>query len=157
MDPELRDGDPMSAWSGDLASLGRIAENLRALVDVPSRASREAARKIKRLIDREFRTGSDPYGEPWEPLAAATIEKKGGDDRILIDSGDMRRGIHVRPMARAGISVTSDAEYLGFHQGAGAPRANVPPRHVLPEGEMPPEWEDAIDESLEDAFRRALA
>ncbi len=142
----------MSAWSGNIGDLGQLADILGELTTVPSRASKASARKIERLIDDEFATGSDPYGDPWDPLAESTVEKKGGDDRILIETSNMRRGIHVRPLPRAGIAVTSDAEYMGFHQGEGSPRANIPPRHVLPEGEIPDSWERAIGRSLDDEF-----
>lgn len=144
----------MSVWRGNISDLGSLAANLADLSAVPSQASRDAARGIKRAIDEEFRSGQDPYGEPWEPLAESTIAKKGGDARILIETGEMQRGIEVKPTAGAGIAITSRVGYLGFHQGEGAPNANVPPRHVLPEGDMPDAWGDAISNALDRAFDR---
>jgi len=145
----------MSAWTGDIRDLGRLAENLRALSEVPSQASREAAKGIQRAIRTQFTSGTDPYGEPWEPLKQSTLDK-GRTPPPMTDTGRMKRGMRVRPSKGAGIEVTSEAEYLGFHQGQGSPRANVPPRHVLPEGELPDSWQKAIEDALDAAFERTL-
>ena len=151
----MRIGDLVSAWAGDISELGDLADNLNRLAGIPSQATRDAARGIKRAIDDEFRAGLDPYGKPWTPLQESTIQKK-GSSAILIETEAMRKGIKVRPMPGAGIAITSDAEYLGFHQGQGSPRAHVPPRHVLPEGELPDTWERAIADALDNAFERSF-
>lgn len=146
----------MSAWEGDLSELGRLEENLAELAEVPSRAAKDACIGIRSAIREQFLKGIDPYGKPWESLAPATIAK-GRKPPPMTDTGTMKLGMQVRPMGGSGIAVTSDAEYLGFHQGQGSPNANVPPRHVLPEGELPETWEDAIDDALDDHFGRVLS
>jgi hypothetical protein len=145
----------MSAWAGDISELGRLVEHLETLAEVPSRAAARASRSIARAIQGEFRDGVDPYGRPWEPLAESTLDK-GRTPPPMTDTGALRDGIRVRPMAGAGIAITSDAEYLGFHQGTGSPRANVPPRHVLPEGPLPEAWARAIGQDVDDLFAEAM-
>ena len=146
----------MTAWEGDLSFFGELEDNLNQLAGVPSRAARDASRDIAKAIDQQFAHGLDPYGEPWAPLAESTLAK-GRTPPPMTNSGAMRAGIHVRPMGGAGIEVSCDAEYLGFHQGAGSPRANVPPRHVLPEGELPDTYQRAIADALDAAVERAMA
>ena len=145
----------MSEWEGDLSELGDLESNLHALAGISSVAAKDACKGIKRAIDEQFAHGLDPYGKPWSPLADATIAK-GREAPPMTDTRALRDGIHVQPMRGAGIAITSDAPYLGFHQGAGSPRANVPPRHVLPEGELPDTYARAIADALDRAFERAL-
>lgn len=146
----------VSAWEGDLSELGALADNLHRLALVPSQASAEASREIAQLIDQQFDAGIDPYGVPWEPLAKSTVAR-GRTDPPMTDTRRLRDTMRVFPLRGAGIAVTSDAEYLGFHQGEGSPNANVPPRHVLPEGEIPDTWERAIADALDNAFERTLS
>lgn len=145
----------MSAWSGDIGALGRLAQNIGRLASVPSRASVDASRGIARQIDQQFARGVDPYGKAWKRLAPSTIAK-GRRPPPMTDTGDLRNGADVRPRSGAGIDVTFSVPYLGFHQGAGSPRANVPPRHVLPEGPLPPAWEKVIAQSVDNAFTDAF-
>lgn len=145
----------MSTWSGQLEELGQLVDNLHALAGVPSQAAAQASEEIDAAIQVEFDAGIDPYGEPWEPLAEST-KARGREDPPMTDTEALRDGLEVRPMRGAGISVTADVPYLGFHQGEGSPAAHVPPRHVLPEDELPDTWERAIADALDDAIERRL-
>lgn len=148
----------MSAWVGDLAELGRLADNIDRLASIPSKAARGAAAGIAEAIDQQFELGIDPYGKPWQPLADATIEKKGGDSRILQETDRLREGISVKPTSGAGIAVSIDAEYAGFHQTGNEPSPTqpngMPARKILPEGPMPDTWERAISDALDAAFEK---
>jgi Phage virion morphogenesis family len=145
----------MSAWQGDLSDLGRIADSLARLSEVPSRAARSAAVGIAEAIDQQFANGVDPYGVPWAPLKESTIERKGSSD-ILIESSRMRDTVKVVPMQGAGISVTFEAEYAGFAQtGFVVGKTKVPPRKVIPDGPIPEAWEHALDDSFDEAFGAA--
>jgi phage gpG-like protein len=145
----------VSAWQGDLSELGRLADNLARLGAVPSVASREAAKGISRAIDDQFDAQVDPYGKAWAPLKESTIERK-GDDAILSETGKLRGGIHVLPRPGAGIDVTIDAEYAGFHQtGFTVGKTHVPARKILPDAAIPDTWERTISDALDSAWERA--
>lgn len=142
----------MSAWNGDISELGRLVTNLRRLSEIPSRASRKAAEGIAGLIDEQFERSTDPYGAPWAPLAESTIARK-GSDKILEETDKLRDGIRVAPTAGAGVQITSEAEYAGFHQVG---REDMPARPILPTRGLPRTWQRIIDDALDDAFDEAL-
>ncbi len=105
----------MSTYSGSLARLGQLAATMRRLGDVPSRAAPAVATELARLIDQQFSAGTDPYGKAWAALLPQTVQRKGGDKRILIRTGDMRSAVSVRPAAGGGVVITI-GPYAGFHQ-----------------------------------------
>jgi len=138
-------------FTGDIGALGNLAENLRRLTEVPSRAARAACEDIKAAIEKQFDEGKDPYGRPWKPLARSTIAR-GRTPPPLTDTGDMRDSIEVKPMAGAGISITIGVDYASYHQTG---TSRMPARKILPEGnDMPPEWEEAIGRAMLEAFER---
>lgn len=120
------------------AAMMGVAKAIRSLAHVPSRASRGASDAIARLIDLQFQTGTDPYGDPWKALKQSTIKKK-GHNLIGIDSSDMRDGIDVRPMRGAGVQITIDAEYAAYFQKR---------RPILPTRGLPRTWQRAITDAL---------
>lgn len=138
----------------DLSGLDELIDNLRELADVPSRAARQAAEGIDEAIQRQFDDGVDPYGAAWEPLAESTIartpDREGGP---LDNTGAMRAGIVVAPSSGAGIAITFDADYAQYHQTG---TKSMPARKILPEEELPEEWEDAIAEAVHDAAERTM-
>ena len=60
-------------WTGDISRMGHLADRVADLAEVPSRASAAIARDLEGLIADEFDAGTDPYGQPWKALAAATV------------------------------------------------------------------------------------
>ncbi len=149
-------------FKGDISDLGNLVSVLGKLAEVPSKVAGDVSEKLADLIDEEFEADVDPYGEPWEPLMASTIDRKHGDDRILERTGDMRNDVDVRPMAGAGIRISiaggREGDAGAYHQN-GAPGTPMVARPVLPgsssDGNLPPSWADAIDEAGGDAFREA--
>lgn len=140
-------------FKGDLAGLRELAENLRKLGGVPSRASRAASEKIAEVIQDQFDAGVDPYGEPWAPLAPSTLERKQGPG-ILDETGAMRESIDVSPMSGAGVKVTIGEDYARFHQEG---TSRMPARKILPEEELPDTWARAIEDAVDEAFEKTLA
>lgn len=135
--------------SGDFRGLGQLERNLELLARVPSRAAAFAAPAIAREIDREFATGRDPYGRAWAPLRPSTLAR-GRRPPPLTDTGRMRGGLEVRPMAGAGISITfADEVPAIFHQKGTRKMAR---REILPTNVLPASWNRA----LENAARRAF-
>lgn len=133
-----------------MANFRDLMARLDDLATVPSRVSKDVAEKVAKLIDDGFSSGTDPYGNAWEPLADATLAR-GRSEPALTDSSDMREAVSVKPLAGSGIQITSSSPYSTFHQ-TGTRR--MPARPFLPDGgELPDEWQDAIDKSLAAAVK----
>lgn len=49
---------------------------------------KRSTRMLSKDIERQFDAGGAP---PWEPLRESTIKRKGGDRRILIRTGNLKR------------------------------------------------------------------
>jgi phage gpG-like protein len=131
-----------------MTTLAGYERALRELTKVPSRAAKSAAPKIRRLITEEFNRGEDPYGNAWAPLKPATLAR-GRRPPPLTDTRRLRRGIRVFPMAKAGIQITVDAPYAGFHQ-SGTSRMGARP--ILPKRGLPKKWRAAIERSVKEAY-----
>ena len=141
-------------WDGDISRMGALSDRVADLAEVPSRAAARIASELEDLIHGEFDGGEDPYGQGWESLAQATLDK-GRTPPPLTDTRAMRNSLAVRPMQRAGVSITiahpAAPHQTGWHgtQGAG------PSRPILPMREMPASWEGVINDAIEKEFRRA--
>jgi uncharacterized protein YlxW (UPF0749 family) len=134
-------------------AMSRMGRAIRQLADVPATAAREAAKAIEHLADSEFDLERDPYDRPWQTLAESTLERKGGDTRILQRSDVMRGTLAVLPMRGAGLSVTIDSP-AEFHQIG---TKNMPKRMILPDNRgIPATWRDAITDAADAAFERTL-
>lgn len=133
-----------------MASLDDMALALADLSSVPSRAATGAAKRINALIGDQFDAETDPFGEPWKPLEESTVRRKGGDRRILRRTDALAGATHAKPVRPAGIEITS-LDYGMFHQTG---TVHMVAREILPEGELPPEWEEAIEDEIEIAFGR---
>jgi|SRR5579863_8452647 len=147
----------MSFDSGksDLAAMGRLAQNIRRLADVPSQAARVAAEKIKLYIREQFTNGLDPYGKKWKALKASTLRmpRVGG---VLVRTGKGAGSFEAKARRGAGIEITME-DYLGFHQtGFAHAGGRVPAREPLPSRGLPDTWARAIADALDDAFKRRL-
>lgn len=145
----------------DLSDLDGLIENLHALADVPSKASRQAADGIEEAIQKQFDDGTDPYGEEWAPLAESTLartpNRNGGP---LDNTSAMRDGIVVAPMSGAGVSITFEdkGDIAQIHQTGATYKDGhtMPARKILPEEELPESWEEAIAEAVHDAAERTI-
>jgi hypothetical protein len=143
----------MSAEAG-IRALADMAGAIRGLAGVPSQAAALAAPRLQSLLDAEFVTMRSPYGTPWAPLKPSTVaRKRANKTKILQRTRDMRRGLEVRPMPGAGLSMTSSKGYLAFHQIGTRYMAQ---RMVLPTGVLPREWQAAIGKSVDQAARKIL-
>lgn len=134
-----------------MAKFADLKRCLRALADVPSQAAEAACEEIESIIQRDFDSGLDPYGDPWAELAPATLAK-GRHPPPLTDSGDMRGGVEVRPLPGTGISVTIPDP--GVHHQYGT--IHMPQRAIFPNrGTLPDTWQRAIADAVEAAVDRA--
>ena len=129
-----------------------LAPALRKLSEVPAQVARGAADAIAAQVQEDFDAGLDPYGEPWEPLAEATLAK-GRTPPPLTDTGAMRASVDVRPGSGAGITFTIDDPAVHHQYGT----VNMPARPMFPnQASLPDTWSRAIADASEEAFKRQL-
>lgn len=128
-----------------------LVNRLGDLAGVPSRAAGRVSERLNELLDREFDEEQSPDGQAWEPLAESTVRRKRGDRRILQRTETMRADIRVRPAPGAGVEI--DAPHPASYHQIGT--SEMPARKLLPEGgELPADWQEAIDEEIERAFAK---
>ncbi len=136
-----------------MSTFDDLASTLAELEDIPSRIASDVAGGINELIQDQFVSGSDPYGNPWAPLLPSTVRRKGGDTRILRRTDALSSQTIARSTSGAGIEITS-IEYGGYHQG---PTADRVARPILPDGgELPESWQEVIEEKTSTAFAKAM-
>jgi hypothetical protein len=134
-------------WNGDISQMGKLEERIADLASVPSRAARAVASGLALEIEEEFADGRDPYGDPWAPLAPATIDK-GRFPPPLTDTAAMRKSVAVRPMVGAGVAITVDHPAQVHQTGWSGKSGTGPARPVLPSRAMPPAWEEIIEAAV---------
>jgi hypothetical protein len=134
----------VSGVSGDFAKLNALTHISARLDRARAEASRRTAKAITEVIEREFKTGTDPRGVPWRPLKASTLAR-GRRPPPLTDSGAMRASVFVYP-ARLDVSIASPA---GFHQSGTRYMASRP---IVPTGQNAAKWVAAIHEAVRGAF-----
>lgn len=133
-------------------NFGQFARVLHELARVPSRVAVLAAPRLRRLVTEQFTKQQDPYGAAWAPLTAGSIQR-GRRPPVLTDTSAMRRGIRVRPMAGAGLSITIPAPYAGFHQTGTSLMVSRP---IFPRAGMPRKWRKALELSFREALGAQL-
>ena len=137
---------------GDLSQMGQLAARLRDLAEVPSRVARRVSAELGALIEDEFDAGADPYGRAWKELAPATLAK-GRHDPPLTDTSQMRAGVRVAPLQRAGVAITIPHPGGPHQTGWSGPQGDGPARPILPTGVMPALWREAIQVATEAEVR----
>lgn len=138
--------------TGDFAGLQRVAAELRALSAVRRRTAIVSAAKIKKLTNSEFKTGTDPYGQPWTPLKPSTIAKTGRTQPL--STGAKRFAVSVFSTI-AKITASSAASLIDLFQRG---TRHMAARPILPtEGQgAPATWDKKVAESWDIAVARAL-
>lgn len=126
---------------------GAVPRRLRELKrgDIRRAAAVGAVSALENLIDERFQDRAAPGGTPWAPRKPPT-----GTWPILEKTGRMRRSFKVMATS-AQLKVLNSTEYLKFHQTG---TSRMVARPVLPNGELPPDWERRIDAAMSDAIDR---
>lgn len=140
------------SWDGDISRMGKLSENIASLARVPSQASARIAVGLGALIEHEFSTGTDPYGNAWAPLAPRTLAR-GRTSPPLTDTGSMRDSALARPMPSAGVSITIDHPAAPHQTGWHGIQGDGPARPILPSRQMPAEWRALITDEIREAAR----
>lgn len=144
-------------WNGDISAMGKLSANLRRLAEVPSRAAARVSSEIEGLIEEEFETGSDPYGNAWAPLTEYTLAKRTQTtEPPLTDRGIMRSTLDVKPMRGSGVSITIEHPAAPHQTGWSGPHSDGPARPILPSRTFPARWREAIDAAVDSEVQRTM-
>ena len=138
----------MARADAAILAMQSVSRSLRELAKVPARAAKAAAEELTVVVEAQEAAETDPYDQPWKPLAASTVDKK-GDSRILRETGRMLDSLRIAPLPGAGIGITFDPPYTAFHQIG---TRNMPARPVLPRAALPTSWREAIERGAERSF-----
>lgn len=110
----------------DDAELRRRLAALLAAVQQPAQALREIGQAIVTDTDLAFRGERDPWGTPWEPLAASTLRQRRrgrgrGAAKILRDTGRLAGSISAQ-LGTDGrsVAVGTNVAYAAIHQFGGS-------------------------------------
>ena len=123
---------------GDFSGLERAGDRVKGLGNVPRKMKTIARSRLKRVVAKEFRSGTDPYGSAWAPLSPSTRSKSGVP---LKGRGVMRRGLTVRTEgSKIILTIPSPAQWLQMG------RANMPARQIFPAraNGLPPAYVEAL-------------
>lgn len=142
-----------------IAALGQRARNLRPLFAA-------IGDDIVAASLLGFKDSRDPYGQPWKPLAPATIaRRRKGSSTPLLDTGRLRNSITRRVLAGGnGVEIGSNVIYAAIHNfGGRAGRGHktvIPQRAFVATAErgLPREYGEIIRDRLAEHFSpRGLA
>lgn len=129
---------------GDPARIGALAQRLQRVVGVPQKTAIRFAPELRGMLQQEFASGTDPFGDPWKGLKPITI-RKGRTPPPLTASGRARNAVNVT--ASGARDRASMVNYLRYHLATG--------RAVLPlRGQV---WPEKWVEAIRNAGRAALA
>ena len=114
----------MSVRLDDAEARALLGDLLARLGDL-SRPMAAIGQHLVTEADLAFRRERDPWGEPWEPLAASTLRQRRSGRRrgaraarVLQDTGRLRSSLAYRADA-SGVSVGTNVRYARIHQLGG--------------------------------------
>lgn len=130
---------------------GGLAAYQKRLVALSKGAWREPlydriGKRLHELVEKGWETRTDPYGQGWKPTQQP--------NPILEETAAMR-GKVAHEVVSNGITLKVDDWKAAFHQ-YGTKRGIVP-RRMLPSGELPEAWAEAIQEEADAFFDEWLA
>jgi phage virion morphogenesis protein len=100
-----------------------------------------------RRTDDGFRSETNPYGQPWAPLAASTLKQKARKNRIpktLQSRGIMRASTSYQATSRS-VLIGFATNYAQYHQFGTKKMAQ---RMLLPSNGLPQQDQNAITDIL---------
>lgn len=132
---------------GDFAELAKYRKQLDDLGNGQTfnKIAAKALPKIERLIDRQFASASDPYGNGWAPRKA--------DGAPALQT--MRDRVTVSMQGKT--LVASVEEHPGVYHQMGT--VHMVQRMIVPTDAlgMPDEWEKVLDEAAEEQMKSSGA
>lgn len=158
--------------TGDYGALRRYVVQLIGMKEATRQIARAAVPKITEIIDQQFSSGTDPYGNAWVPLKTGQQPFSGRDsagrvDVRLVDDGKAIRTTVVYPMhfhqdgthsggrkaarklrrasKRQGVDI---GKALSEERARAAGGVHCPQRPIIPDsGDAPDKWTLAIQEA----------
>jgi phage virion morphogenesis protein len=123
----------------DSAAVNTALRQLIGNVDDMTPAFNAIGEHIARLVDLNFRDGSDPYGAPWLPLKKP---RRDGSSEPLNRTGILKNSITQHPTADS-VTIGTNVEYGKHHQFG---TQHIPQRAFLPTQEqgLPGDWEQDV-------------
>jgi hypothetical protein len=79
------------ALTGDSKAIEALKRKMSNLIGVPQRTAAAVAPILKGMIQSEFETKTDPFGNPWPQIKADTYRR--GTKSILVRSGALQRAV----------------------------------------------------------------
>ena len=132
-------------FEGDISALEDLSRHIARLEGAPERATQHLAPELVKSIQGEFAAGKDPYGNSWRPNSPKT--KNHGTP--LSSTGQMMAGLHAAVSGKrvdVGIPHPSEDHQSGWSGAQG----DGPARPILPTGDAPPAWEQAIKKAVDE-------
>lgn len=127
-----------------------VTAALRALAEVPSRATKTAAPLLLARWRADWRAGKDPHGRAWAPLAPMTIAK-GRTPPPMIETGGTLASASVKPMRGAGLAITVGG-FASLHMRS---TRNRPARPAVPTAGVPSSWRAIVVKAAKDQAAKA--
>lgn len=107
-----------------------------------------------------FKASTDPYGQPWKPLKAATIaRRRKGSAKPLLDTGRLRNSIAWQQAGPAAVDIGTSLAYAAIHQFGGQAgrkrKTTIPARPYIATKErgLPRAYGEIIRDALARHFR----
>lgn len=140
--------------SGDFAGLQALAQKLAALPGKRRDLAEAVAEEALYLVQEGFGASTDPYGADWAP-------KADGSKCNLVATCDLRRGWHRKSLSADQTTIGPSVDYGKWHQSGthheGGGIKMVARKMVPDDGDIPPEWEQAIEEAAAEMLRELLS
>lgn len=142
-------------WRGDISQVRQLAEHMGELTRVPARVAARVAEELQHELRAEFEAGTDPYGDPWAPLAPATEAR--GRTAPPLKPGRMLDSLRVAPQAAGGVGIAINHPAEIHQTGWSGPRSSGPARPMVPDRDVLPEaWREILGAATEDEIRKTV-
>lgn len=131
---------------GDFAKLAALVRKFKRADELSRQIVKALGAEALAQVQLGFREERDPDGKPWAPL-----KRRVG--RILSKTGRLRRSFSMKFHA-SGFRIGTNVKYAKHHQ-FGAPRANIPPRRMLPSnGSIGKAWAAPVRKTVQQILLR---
>lgn len=136
-----------------VSAIGKLESLLVGLARVPFQVAIKSSPKINGLLLEQFKTGRNPYGQPWAPLKPATLATGRTPPPLTGFSRKLRNGT-IATARPGGLAIRMGASYWYFHAvGYRVGKTRVPIREILPSKGWPRRWLAALNESAVEVMR----
>lgn len=99
----------MARLTGDFRAIDRQIKKLERARKVLDIVGQQCGHELKELVLDGFRSGTNPYGERWDP-------PKLRSGQPLADTGRLKSSWHVAQANRSGVRIATSVNYARYHQ-----------------------------------------